>query len=71
MARPAFVRLLALNATLSRGVSASVNYTWSHCISDYYEAQVGTGAAVGLPGYKATDPPYPASGRGICSRGGH
>jgi hypothetical protein len=35
---------------LSRGVSALANYTWSHCISDAFEAQLGIANAISLPG---------------------
>ena len=42
--------LLSAQKRLSRGVSVLANYTLSHCISDYFEAQVGTGTAISLPG---------------------
>jgi hypothetical protein len=42
--------LLSAQHRLSRGVSALANYTWSHCISDVFEFDIGTGAANSLPG---------------------
>jgi len=42
--------LLSVQHRLSRGVSALANYTVSHCISDVFEWDPGTGAALSLPG---------------------
>jgi hypothetical protein len=42
--------LLSVQKRLSRGVSALANYTLSHCISDYFEPQLGIANANNLPG---------------------
>jgi hypothetical protein len=34
---------LSANKRLSRGVAITANYTWSHCISDIYDQQTGSG----------------------------
>ena len=54
--------LISAQKRLNKGVSALANYTWSHCISDVWEYQVGTANAVNLPGNRRA---Y----RGNCSTG--
>ena len=42
--------LISVQHRLSHGVSALANYTLSHCISDYFEPQLGIANANNLPG---------------------
>ncbi|HJT89608.1 MAG TPA: hypothetical protein VJ732_17185, partial [Bryobacteraceae bacterium] len=42
--------LLSVQHRLSSGVSALANYTWSHCISDVWDPNPGTGNAASIPG---------------------
>lgn len=42
--------LMSVQHRLSHGVSALANYTVSHCISDVWDPNVGTGNAASIPG---------------------
>ena len=42
--------LLSVQKRVSRGWSVQANHTWSHCVSDVWEQQPGTGNATSIPG---------------------
>ena len=53
--------LLSLQKRLSKGVSVLSNYTWSHCIGDYWKTNVGgSGGSSNYPGNRRAE-------RGNCT----
>ena len=45
----------ALQKRLSKGVTASANYTWSHCISDVQDQQTSASGVQAVPGNRRAD----------------